>query len=226
MERDFKKQSKAIGILTLLILMSCQEPVKQVSTCVMPDQQNQLSNNANDQDETRICTIPEREENANLEVNAILQDFTPEKEQKMQEALRRMKVVINSKKFKEDVLAHTYEGQRMFVDSNGLSNEEVYEVIMRGVETLNGDEDEEIDVDITLYYANNSTVGYTYPNVNRIWVNDKFFTTNSYGKVAANIVHEWTHKLGFDHAFNRTNNRNFSVPYGVQKIIENLVDTM
>ena len=97
---------------------------------------------------------------------------------------------------------------------------------MLGAETLSPEEDEEIDIDITLYYSNNSTVGYTYPNTNRIWVNDKFFAVNSLGKVAANVLHEWTHKIGFDHDFKRTTRRNFSIPYGVGTIIEKMVDGM
>ena len=61
---------------------------------------------------------------------------------------------------------------------------------------------------------------------NRVWTNDKFFTTNSLGKVAGNIVHEWTHKLGFEHDFNSTARRNYSVPYAVGNIIQELVDSL
>ena len=95
---------------------------------------------------------------------------------------------------------------------------------MLGSEELNPGDNETIDIDITLYFANNSTVGYTYPNVNKIWVNNKFFAGFSLGKVAANVTHEWTHKLGFGHDFNRTTRRNSSVPYGVGTIIQQLVD--
>jgi hypothetical protein len=144
--------------------------------------------------------------------------------QNTKKLFKRIKIVINSTAFKERVLNHTYQGVRTFYDNEGLTNEEIYEAIMLGSEDLNPGDNETIDIDITLYFRNNSTVGYTYPNVNKIWVNNKFFAGFSLGKVAANVAHEWTHKIGFGHDFNRTTRRNFSVPYGVGTIIQELVD--
>jgi hypothetical protein len=184
------------------------------------------SKDESDQVPARDCVIPEREETANLTINASLRDFGPEKEEKMRDALDRLKIIINSKVFKSRILNHEYQGEKTFVDNGGLTNEEIYEKLMIGAETLMPDEDEEVDVDITLYYKSNSTVGYTYPDTNRIWVNDKFFATFTLGKVAANVTHEWTHKIGFGHDFNRTAKRDFSVPYGVGTIIQELVDGM
>lgn len=167
-----------------------------------------------------------------LEINANLTNFTASQETKMREALRRLKIVVNSEKFKERVLAHTYAGSNQFVNNNGLTNEEIYIRIMEGAETLSRDGDggnvvdSEMDIDIKLYYSSRNTVGYTYANVLQIWVNRKYFIPNSLGAVAANVIHEWTHKLGFGHDSNRTSRRPYSVPYGVGTIMKDLVNDM
>lgn len=226
MKRDFKNLFTPLILLTLFT--SCNVPLAPLENCVMPGEVAQLQQKASDENEVqpKVCAIPEREESANLELNVHLTDFAPEKEQKMQDALERIRLVINSKEFKQRVLDHEYNGVKTFYDNGGMNNEEVYNAIMAGNEVLVPGDDEEMDLNVTLYFKNNGTVGYTYPNKNQIWVNDKFFANFTLGKVAANVVHEWTHKLGFEHDFNRTTQRNFSVPYGVGTIIQELVDGM
>lgn len=218
-------------ILFTFIFISCEAPVAPPEACVLPGseaQQNLGESAQNDGEELppRVCVLPERAPEANLTVNLEFRDFSQPKEEKLNDAIERMLIVINSEEFKQKVLNHEYQGEKTYVDNQELTNEEIYNVIMQGVETLNGEVDQEMDLDLTLYYSNNSTVGYTYPNTNRVWINDKFFTTNTLGKVAGNIVHEWTHKLGFTHDFNRTERRNYSVPYAVGNIIQELVDSL
>lgn len=163
---------------------------------------------------------------ADLEINAYLRDFSSTQEDKMESALEKLNIVLNSEEFRIKVLNHQYNGINTFVDNNGQSNLEVYYTILKGAEVLNGIIDQEVDIDITLYYSNNSTVGYTYPNVDRIWVNDKFFATYNHGSVAANVVHEWLHKLGYGHDFDRTIRRNYSVPYAIGSIVRELVNKL
>lgn len=155
-----------------------------------------------------------------------LTDFNPQQEEKMLAALERAKLVINSTAFKERVLNHTFNDERAFSENNGQSNEEIYETFMAGAEDLLPEIDYEMDLDITLYYANNSTVGYTYPNTLRIWVNNKFFSGYTLGQVAANAVHEWTHKIGYGHSRYNSPSRPYTVPYGIGSIIQELVDGM
>lgn len=219
--RDYKKLKHVLIASFVLTFYGCKEVAVQVDQCALNPTQEEQENG-----QVRKCVLPEKDEFANLEINANLRDFIADREGKMLDALERLKIVVNSKEFKQQILNHEYQGQKMFVDNQGYSNLEIYNLIMLGAETLSPSEDEEIDIDITLYYSNNSTVGYTYPDTNRIWVNDKFFAVNSLGKVAANVLHEWTHKIGFDHDFKRTTRRNFSIPYGVGTIIEKMVDGM
>ncbi|MCO4754311.1 MAG: hypothetical protein KC478_07500 [Bacteriovoracaceae bacterium] len=225
------------SLIFSLILSSCQEPAPNTQTqaCSMDIEQamREYDELMNDNDPTndpeqmpRECNIPDREPSSNLTFKVELQDFNVEQEEKMREALRRAQIVLNSSQFRQRVLNHTYNGEKVFVENDGKSNEEIYYSIMEAAETLMPEIDEEMDLDITLYYRNNSTVGYTYPNTTRIWVNSKFFNTYTLGQVAANAVHEWTHKLGYGHSYNNTPERPYSVPYGVGTIIKELVDGM
>lgn len=231
-------------------------PIAQVTECVMPNDSNtSLSNRTtsledkiedenfdlgkddSDIEKIKICEIPEQVDTSEsgghiLDINATLIDFSAEQKEKMMNALDRLKLVVNSVDFKERVLAHTYAGSKQFVDNDGLTNEEIYLKIMEGAENLsrNGDggnvADGEIDLDIELYYSRKNVVGYTYPNVLQIWVNTKYFNTNSLGAVAANVIHEWTHKLGFNHSFYNNSSRPYSVPYGIGSIVKELINTM
>lgn len=231
-------------------------PVAQVDECVMPDDyksdlynvvsnlENKIEDNSSDisldgseEEEINICNIPAQVDVSEtgghiLDIKANLIDFSAEQEEKMMSALERLKLVVNSVEFKERVLAHTYAGSKQFVDNDGLSNEEIYLKIMEGAETLSRDgdggniADGEIDLDIELYYSSKNVVGYTYPNVLQIWVNTKYFNTNSLGAVAANVIHEWTHKLGFEHSYYSNSSRPYSVPYGIGSIVKELINTM
>lgn len=174
----------------------------------------------------RDCNIPTQEPGANLTYTVVLRDFNLEQEEKMREALERAKLAINSMEFRDRVLGHTYNGKETFVDNNGQSNYEIYETIMKGAETLKPQADNNMDLDFTLYYTNNSTVGYTYPNTMKIWINAKFFNGYTLGKVAANAVHEWTHKLGYGHSKYNNSSRPYSVPYAIGSIISDIVDNM
>lgn len=176
--------------------------------------------------EPRECLLPESEPGANLTINANLRDFGTEDEKKMKDALDRLEIVINSAEFRERIINHIWRGEQTFNDNDDLTNEEIYQKLMTGREDLLPEEDQELDLDMTLYYRNNSTVGYTYPDTIRIWVNDKFFSNYSLGQVAANAVHEWTHKVGFTHDFRNNPDRPFSVPYAIGSIVREMVDNL
>lgn len=160
-----------------------------------------------------------------FEANVSLTNFNASQEEKVLLAIEMIKKVIRTKEFKERVYNFTYNGRREFVDNKGLSNEEIYQILLQGAETLIPEVDYEMDLDLELYTSNfTSTVGYTYPNVIRIWMNTKYFNSYSIAQVAGNVFHEWTHKLGFDHASSYSQRRDSSVPYGLGYLMVELVD--
>jgi hypothetical protein len=234
-----KNLVKSISLLMLVMLISCKkEVVAQNSDCVIDEtiaaQSDSLKDTREleaDKDEpetARVCDLPEAlsDKDITMEISAHLRNFTEKQEIKMREALRRLKIIINSKEFKEKVINHKYQDKYTFIDNDDLSNEQIYDKLIEGAEELDPTVDHEVDLDFTMYYKRNNTVGYTYPSTNRIWVNSRFFTSASYGKVAANAIHEWSHKVGFGHSYKYNSRRPFSVPYGVGTIIRELVDSM
>jgi hypothetical protein len=66
--------------------------------------------------------------------------------------------------------------KKHFLDNNGLTNEQIYLKLIQGAEKLIPEDDNEMDLELELYYSSNKTVGYTYPNKVRVWMNTKYFT--------------------------------------------------
>lgn len=148
-------------------------------------------------------------------------NFTASDEAKVEKALEMIKAVVRTSEFRDAVLNHTYNGKKAFA-STTLTNEQIYQKFLDGEEMLNPGKNHTMDLQLELYYASTTTVGYTYPNVLKIWMNKKYFDTYIPAQVSRNLFHEWSHKLGFDHDSAATARRPYSVPYGVGTIMENL----
>lgn len=161
---------------------------------------------------------------ANFKANVTYTNFSDFEKDKLKKSLKGLLKVINSSRFKKQILNHTYEGEKVFVDNNGMTNEEIYAHILKGAEELLDEVDNEMDLDLNMYYSLSGTIGYTYPDTLKIWINRRFFRNFRHSQVAANLIHEYMHKLGFDHDYDYTQRRPFSVPYAVGKIIRKLYD--
>lgn len=141
---------------------------------------------------------------------------------KSQEAAKLIKAIFNSENFKDEVKNFTYNGKKQFVDNGKMTNDQIYDHLMKGAEALRPTVNYQMDITIECYRANNSTVGYTYKSVNKVYANMKFHDKYDAALVASNTVHEWTHKMGFGHAVKWSNSRDYSVPYGMNKIVKKL----
>ena len=157
-----------------------------------------------------------------FDANFALTDFDSKDEVKVSTAIEIIKKVIRTDEFRSRVLNFTYNGEKKFINSDGLTNEQIYQKLLDGAEDLRPEVDHEMDLDLELYYSNRSTVGYTYASGLRIWMNKKFFNIYTPAEVAGNIFHEWTHKLGFKHASNYSLSRESSVPYALGYLVEEL----
>lgn len=152
-----------------------------------------------------------------------LVNFDNSQEQKVRKAVDLIKKVIVSKEFRDRVLNYEYNGEKKFVDNQGLSNEDIYNTIFEGAEKIgNKNKNNTMDVELELYHQKTNTIGYTYPNTARIWINTKYFSKYTPIKVADNLMHEWMHKLGFTHATTWSKERDHSVPYAIGYIIEEI----
>lgn len=149
-------------------------------------------------------------------------NFNPAQEAKLSKAVELIKQVIRTDEFRTRVLNHTYKGKKTFVDNGGFTNEEIYQKIIDGSETMNPGKNHTMDVELELYHQATTTIGYTYPDTTRIWMNTKYFDKYTPVEVSDNLTHEWLHKLGFAHASSYSKERDFSVPYAIGYLMEEL----
>ena len=135
--------------------------------------------------------------------------------------------IVNSEEFKQRVLHVSYQGQETFVQNNGLSNLQVYNKILEAAEQLPSptEANRVIDLSVQLYtssYFGRNVVGYTSPDTPTIYMNTYFYNGATPGESASNMMHEWMHKLGFDHDYNSTARRPYSVPYAIGDIVDQM----
>lgn len=166
-----------------------------------------------------------------LDIEVIYRNFKKSDKKKVIKAVEILKRVLNSKDFKQRVLNFTFNGTRQFYQNNGMSNLEIYELIMSGQEVLKPIIDHKMNFDLTLYRSWNpfsKVKGYTLPDTLRIWIHKKFFRRSSWTPVdvAANMAHEWVHKIGFGHDYYYTDDRPYSVPYAIGNIVGDIANLM
>ena len=139
---------------------------------------------------------------------------------KLSIAARAAEVVLNSPEFRKRILEFKFQ------DDSKLSNEAIYKRIREGAEKLKPETNYQADLELSLYtppfYKKWTVVGYTYVTTPVQWMNRYYFNKFSAPQIAGNLVHEWTHKLGFGHDFKSTKRRPFSVPYAVGDIVAEL----
>jgi hypothetical protein len=158
----------------------------------------------------------------NFDVNVKLANFNSTQEDKILRASDLIKRVVGSEEFKNAILNHTYGGKKTFVDNRGFSNAEIYKAIIEGSEKLRPGIDNQMDLELEVFTRSDTTVGYTFPNVIKVWMNSKFLNKYKAADVTTNMMHEWLHKLGFGHAYENTSNRKYSVPYAVGYLVARL----
>lgn len=157
-----------------------------------------------------------------FDTNVATYNMTSSQEAKIQKAEYKIRKVIASEAFRTRILNFTYNGAKKFNNNNGLTNAQIYQKILDGSENFKTSKNNAMDLNIKVYYQNSSTVGYTTPSSSYINMNTKFFNTYTANQVTRNMTHEWLHKLGFDHATFYSSSRDYSVPYAIGKIMEEL----
>ncbi len=212
-------------VLSLMLLVSCQSIRPSRSTQKEQEKNNGLMAQRRDISSTQKQEIPDLAATWDTRIHFV--NFTPVQEEKVRQAVDILKKVIATKEFKERLINFTYKGKKQFVDSAGRTNEEIYQMILDGAERI-GDtsKNNTMDVELELYHQATKTIGYTYPNTVRIWMNKKYFNRYTPLKVADNLMHEWMHKLGFSHETSWSRDRDYSVPYAIGYLIEELAPTL
>lgn len=179
------------------------------------------ANTSSEQPADEQAGVPSSAVTFNTNINTYR--FSASGRKKITQAADLIKEVVASEEFKNRVLNHRYNGKKQFANNNGLSNKQIYNKILAGAEKLRPSKDNEMDLELELYTDKESnTVGYTYPNTNRVWMNSKYFNLNTPALVTTNMMHEWLHKLGFGHDAEATAKRPYSVPYAIGYMVRDL----
>lgn len=182
---------------------------------------------------TRITQLSDQEISASptapveaqtFEIDAQMSGFDREQEDKISRAFQLIKQVIATDEFKQSVLNKKYNGKKQYVDNGGLNNAQIYRKILEGSEMLSPGEDNIMNLELQSYFEGQNVIGYTKPGMKTIFMNTKYLDQTNFeiSEVAMNLTHEWLHKLGFTHAFQRTPSREHSVPYAIGYIMRSL----
>jgi hypothetical protein len=160
--------------------------------------------------------------NERFKINIKHVNYNNEQNNKLEAASELLEKIFNSIEYKYEILNFTHRGEKKFHDNQGKSNLEIYKHLMKGAEILMPIENNQMDLTVRMYYSLRSTVGYTYPHVLTVYTNSRFYNRYSACQVASNLAHEWTHKMGYGHSQKWNHDRDFTVPYGHNKIVEKL----
>lgn len=155
---------------------------------------------------------------------------------RLDSAIEVMRSVLNSNAFKDAVLNFTTKGEKTFFYRRSLfgkwidhpySNEEVYNMIMTAHENPRDIALGHIDLYLVLEQGGGGgVIGFGHPGEKEIHTYVESFDAMSIPELADHYTHEWTHKLGFDHAYLAHKTRDNSVPYGVGGIVKNLAEKL
>ena len=157
-----------------------------------------------------------------FDANITMVGFSADQEAKYNKAIEIVKMVVATEEFRTRVLNYTYNGKKTYANNGGKTNAQIYQSILDAAESLQPAKNNTMDLEVELYYANNTVVGYTNGSTKRIWVNTKYFNTYSANSVAGNLMHEWLHKLGYGHDSAATAQRPYSVPYAIGSMMSSL----
>ena len=161
-----------------------------------------------------------------------LTGFNQSQEQFVNNAMIKVTSVMNSDIFKQRILGFTCSLGQRFENNMGLNNQQVYEKLIAGIETYKPDQDFTADLFLVLkqknkpLFSRNPAIGFGIPGGKEITTYSWWFNRASEADYAGHIAHEWSHKVGFEHSFDPTPTRPFSVPYAFGDMIAKLTIAM
>jgi hypothetical protein len=161
-----------------------------------------------------------------IEVESVVYREGNQKE-KLKKAFILIDEIVNSVEFKTKVISYmgkkgvqAYSKNYLWSNSKErLSNEDIYDLIMKGDEKMVPDTIGKMNLNVRRYWSSwwgRRTIGYTSPGSSkRINVNGRHYKGFEVNQMVGNIVHEWIHLLGFLHG---KSNIHEEVPYVVGQI--------
>lgn len=157
-------------------------------------------------------------------------NLTTVQTRKLDQAVTIVNQVINGHEFRSRVLAFRFEGRERFAQANGLTNAQVYDVLMSGAELFpkRSAADQVADLRVSIYHppwykSFGPATAFTSPGDAYLHIYNRYFDGAALSELSATLIHEWSHKLGFDHDSESTSRRPYTVPYGLGTIVSQIV---
>jgi hypothetical protein len=142
---------------------------------------------------------------------------------KLQAAINHISLFLGSPQLEDFIISFNYE---MLICSGFLWWKKYHPTRFYEFHLNNGKSQKEIHAQITeskhikLFLKldpndRKDLAGYTRPNTRWQWICKDFFYLMDYKMIAGNLVHEWLHKLGYDHGSFSDPLTKYSVPYAI-----------
>lgn len=155
--------------------------------------------------------------------------FTTAEKTKLNVSLALVEKVMNSTEFRDQVLNFkNLNGKTEYHQNEGMTNEQIYNLLMGAGEKypVQTAADQIMDYELQIYsprwYQSKKVIGYTDQSYMTIFMNRRFYRNFVPSDIVGNLVHEWIHKMGFGHDFYYSTQRDYSVPYAIGYIAENI----
>lgn len=133
---------------------------------------------------------------------------------KYMESVVAAEKVVNSAGFRARVGAMVFTSTKM----SGL---QVLQKMDEASEILKPGKDGIWDWKVGFYYKKGTRViGWTNAGIMTVWVNKHKFDSMELAEISANVVHEYLHKIGFDHASAKDHK---SVPYALGYLVRDMI---
>ena len=139
-----------------------------------------------------------------------LDNFTDEEAVRIKLALYALGPVLSSDILRKKVLMST------FTETRGFTNEGLLNTLLSGKDGKDKEADYDVDIEITGYRKKSRTIGYTYLNHYKSWLNKYHLSRMSPQRICGHVMHELFHRLGWSHKGKHST----SVPYRMGKLIQ------
>lgn len=133
-------------------------------------------------------------------------------------------VVIRSEKFRQAVLNYvTPSGHHGFLNTE-LTGEQVYDRILDGAELYNGKVNHRMEFVVKTFDPKEdegNVIAFVRAKGKYVSFSTKYLYHNATRR-ANTMMHEWLHLIGFDHEKEYTTSRDYSVPYAIGDIVQDI----
>jgi len=143
-------------------------------------------------------------------------NYSEQEKIKLSIAVDLLSKIVNSEEYKQRVI-HTNFPETRF-DGYG-----VYHRVMSCRELSSFEDDNAMSFYVSMYNRENDIIGWTTFDANIVYTNRYYHSWYTPCQVAANLMHEWMHQLGFDHDDSKDwDIKGKTVPYAHNDIVMEL----